>query len=238
VRVALCCSAIATAATLGGCGGSSSNQKHQGPAPKPVLVAALGDSITAGNPGYDPSPQARAALGFGRDPRSQYEYWAHRDEPRLRFRNCGVYGQPTSQIATRLGSCARGADVLIVQGGINDIAQSLQGPAALRRLAVTNAATNIGRMVQQGKQLGLRVALANVLPWNRGYPVAAPLIDRLNRLIHTTSELEQVPVLPFNQALASAKNPNLMKRRLTADGDHPSIAGYRRLGALVAKRLG
>jgi lysophospholipase L1-like esterase len=93
-------------------------------------------------------------------------------------------------------------------------------------------------MVQQGKQLGLRVALVNVLPWNRGYPVAAPLIDRLNRLIQTTGELEQVPVLPFNQTLASAKNPNLMKRRLTADGDHPSIAGYRRLGAVVAKRLG
>jgi lysophospholipase L1-like esterase len=240
VRVALACGAVAAVGAIGGCGGSSSNQKKRGQAPTkgPVLVAALGDSITAGNPGYDPSPQARAALGFGHDPRSQYEYWAHRDEPRLRFRNCGVYGQPTSQIATRLPSCARGADVLIVQGGINDIAQSLQGPAALRRLAVTNAATNIGRMVQQGKQLGLRVALANVLPWNRGYPIAAPLIDRLNRLIHTTGEVEQVPVLPFNQALANPKNANLMQRRLTADGDHPSIAGYRRLGAVVAKRLG
>jgi lysophospholipase L1-like esterase len=29
-----------------------------------------------------------------------------------------------------------------------------------------------------------------------------------------------------------------MKLRLTADGDHPSIAGYRRLGAVVASRLG
>ena len=240
MRVALCCSAIATAATLGGCGSSSSNKKHQGPAPNkgPVLVAALGDSITAGNPGYDPSPKARAALGFGHDPRSQYEYWAHRDDPRLRFRNCGVFGQPTSQIATRLRSCARGADVLIVQGGINDIAQSLQGPAPLRRLAVTDAATNLGRMVQQAKQLGLRVALANVLPWNRGYPVAAPLIDRLNRSIHTTAELERVPVLPFNQALADPRNPSLMQRQLTADGDHPSIAGYRRLGSVVASRLG
>ncbi|MDQ2939933.1 MAG: GDSL-type esterase/lipase family protein [Actinomycetota bacterium] len=201
-------------------------------------MAALGDSITAGNPGYDPSPNARAALGFGHDPRSQYEYWAHRDEPGLRFRNCGVFGQPTSQIATRLRSCARGADVLIVQGGINDIAQSLQSPAALRRLAVTGAATNLGRMVQQGKQLGLRVALANVLPWNRGYPVAAPLIDRLNRLIGTTAELERVPILPFNQTLADPRKPNLMQRRLTADGDHPSIAGYRRLGGVVASRLG
>jgi lysophospholipase L1-like esterase len=238
VRVALCCCAIATAATLGGCGGPGQEKGGRQASNRPIKVAALGDSITAGNPGYDPSPQARRAFGFGHDPSSQFEYWASRDDPRLRFRNCGVYGQPTSQIATRLGSCARGADVLIVQGGINDVAQSLQGPAALRRLAVTNAATNIGRMLEQGKQLGLRVVLANVLPWNRGYPVAAPLIDRLNRLIHTTAELERVEVLPFNQTLASAKNPNLMKRHLTADGDHPSIAGYRRLGALVASRLG
>jgi lysophospholipase L1-like esterase len=237
VRVALSCGAIAVAIALGGCGSSSSKQNaasNRGP----VRVAALGDSITAGNPGYDPSPKARAALGFGHDPRSQYEYWARRDDPRLRFRNCGVFGQPTSQIATRLRSCTRGTDVLIVQGGINDIARSLQGPAPLRRLAVTNAATNLGRMVEQGKQLGLRLALANVLPWNRGYPVAAPLIDRLNRLIETTAELERVPVLPFNQALADPRNLNLMQRHLTADGDHPSIAGYRRLGAVVASRLG
>jgi lysophospholipase L1-like esterase len=240
VRVALCCGAIATAAALGGCGGSSSKQKPESAASNrgPVLVAALGDSITAGNPGYDPSPRARAAFGFGHDPRSQYEYWAQRADPRLRFRNCGVFGEPTAAIAARLRGCARGADVLIVQGGINDIAQSLRQPPSLRRLTTTEAATNLGQMVEQGRQLGLRVALADVLPWNRAYPAAAPLIDRLNRLIGVTAKLERVPLLPFNETLASAGNRDLMKRRLTADGDHPSIAGYRRLGLAVASRLG
>jgi lysophospholipase L1-like esterase len=165
-------------------------------------------------------------------------YWAQRADPRLRFRNCGVFGEPTAAIAARLRGCARGADVLIVQGGINDIAQSLGQAPPLRRLAITEAATNLGRMVEHGKQLGLRVALADVLPWNRAYPVAAPLIDRLSRLIRVTAKLEGVPVLPFGEALASPNNPNLMQRRLTADGDHPSIAGYRRLGAVVASRLG
>jgi lysophospholipase L1-like esterase len=221
---------------LGGCG--SSGDRNEAPKTGPVLVAALGDSITAGNPGYDPSPRARAAFGFGHDQRSQYEYWAHHADPRLRFRNCGAFGQTTAQIATRLRSCARGADVLIVQGGINDIAQSLRQPAPLRRLALTQAATSLGQMLVQGKQLGLRVAVADVLPWNRGYPVAAPLIDRLNRLIRVTAKLERVPVLRFNEALADPAEPGLMKSRLTADGAHPSIAGYRRLGALVADRLG
>lgn len=187
-------------------------------------MAALGDSITAGNPGYDPSPRARAVLGFGHDPRSQYEYWAHRDEPRLRFRNCGVYGQPTLQIATRLPSCARGADVLIVQGGINDIAQG-------RPLAV--AAANLQAMVHAGRRRGLRTALVEVLPWNNGYPGAAAPVRTLNRAIHVIGRQEGVPVLPWYGALEDPKRPGRMRRDLTIDGNHPSVAGYRRLGRLV-----
>jgi lysophospholipase L1-like esterase len=202
-----------------------------------VRVAALGDSITAGNPAYDPDPRARRLLHFGADPRSQYEYWASRDDPRLRFRNCGVFGQTTEQIAGRLRQCARGADALVVQGGINDIAHALGAAPALRHLAITEATTFIGQTVQAGKKLGLKVALANVLPWNNGFPAAAPLIRQLNHNISVTAKLEGVPLLDFNRALASSKNPNLMPAPLTADGDHPSIAGYRKLGAVTAAGL-
>jgi lysophospholipase L1-like esterase len=237
-RTALACGAIAVAA-LSGCGGSSGGGKEAAKAPEsgPLRVTALGDSITAGNPGYDPDPRARRLLGFGSDPRSQYEYWASRDDPRLRIRNCGVFGQTTSQIAARLRGCARGAQVVIVQGGINDIARALSEAPALRRLTVNEAATNLGQLVGSARRLGLRVLIADVLPWNRGYPAAAPLIDQLNRRIRVTAKLERVPLLDFNAALASPANPRLMSPRLTADGDHPSIAGYRQLGALVAAKL-
>jgi lysophospholipase L1-like esterase len=103
---------------------------------------------------------------------------------------------------------------------------------------VSRAGIVIGQMIEQGNQLGLRVAVANVLPWNRGYPVAAPPIRHLNGIIAATANVERVPLLRFNEALADPKNPNLMQPRLTADGDHPSIAGYRRLGAVVARALG
>src|SRR5205085_478343 len=82
-----------------------------------VVVAALGDSITEGSPGYD----AR----LGGDEESQWEHWAARADARLDFRNCGVYGERTDQIMQRLDTAARGADVLVVQGGINDIAQGV-----------------------------------------------------------------------------------------------------------------
>jgi lysophospholipase L1-like esterase len=224
---------------LGACGGSSDEgNASKDTGPKPIRVAALGDSITSGSPNYDPDPRARRALGFGDDPQSQYEYWASRTDSRLRFRNCGVFGETTAQIATRLHDCARGADALIVQGGINDIAQSLQAPPPVRRQAVNSAAVNLAQMVEEGKRLKLRVAIAEVLPWNRGYPVAAPLIDRLNKLIEVNAKLEGVPVLRFGAAIADPANPRLMQARLTADGDHPSIAGYHRLGDVVADRFG
>src|SRR5947208_591472 len=126
-----------------------------------LLVAALGDSITAGSPGWDPNPAVRERIGPALDERSQFELWAERADPRLRFRNCGVYGERTDEIARRLDASAAGADALLVQGGINDVAQGRP---------VDAAAQNLRAMVRRGLELGLRMFLADVLPWNAGFP--------------------------------------------------------------------
>jgi lysophospholipase L1-like esterase len=186
-----------------------------------TLVAALGDSITAGSPGYDPDPRRRDNLGFGADEKSQWEYWAQKQHPGLRFRNCGVYGERTDQIAKRLDECAKGAQALVVQGGINDIAQGR---------SLERAAENLRRMVERGKELGLPVGIAELLPWNNGYPQADPKIRRLNELIHALARDEHVPVLPFYETLEDPARPGRMKEEWTSDGDHPSVEGYRLLG--------
>jgi len=189
----------------------------------PMLVAALGDSITAGSPLWDPDPAVRGQLPTAPDAKSQYEYWAQR-RLEARFRNCGVFGERTDQIADRLEGCAEGAEVLIVQGGINDIAQ-------MRR--VKSAARNLERMVRRGKQLGLEVFLVDVLPWNNGYPGAARRIRRLNRLIQAVGKRENVPVLPFYDTLDDPDAPGRMRLDRTIDGNHPSVEGYRRLAELI-----
>jgi lysophospholipase L1-like esterase len=166
----------------------------------------------------------RAQIGDGLDERSQWEYWAAQQDASLRFRNCGVYGERTDEIADRLERCAAGADVLVVQGGINDIAQGRD---------VDDAAANLRRMVQRGKALGLRVTIANVLPWNRGWPTAADPIDRLNELIDELAREEEVLVLPFHETLEDPDAPGRMREEWTGDGDHPSVEGYRRLGELA-----
>jgi lysophospholipase L1-like esterase len=190
------------------------------------VIAALGDSITAGNPGFDPQPGARSAYGFGDDERSSYEFWAAEANPGVEIRNCGVFGERTDEIAARLEGCAEGADGVIVQGGINDIAQ---------RYDVQRSAENLRGIVADAKGMGLKVAIADVLPWNNGHPAADPKIEALNLLIAEIAAEESIPLLRFHATLEDPGAPGLMKAEWTADGDHPSVEGYRRLGERAFK---
>jgi lysophospholipase L1-like esterase len=182
-----------------------------------IVVACLGDSITAGSPLWDPDVAVRARIGDALDERSQWEWWAALKDPRLDMRNHGVYGERTDEIAARLQAAVAGAHVLIVQGGINDIAQGLP---------VDQAARNIAGMLARGRELGLAVAVAGVLPWNNGDARAASEIARMNRLVHALG----APVLPFHETLADPEQPVRMRAGCTDDGDHPSVEGHRLLG--------
>jgi lysophospholipase L1-like esterase len=197
--------------------GSQSRPIHAEPDER-VLVAALGDSITEGSPGYDSRRDG--------DETSQWQYWAARIEPRLEFRNRGIYGQRTDEIMARLEGCVSGADLLVVQGGINDIAQGLQADSA---------AANLRAMVRRGRELGPRVVIVDVLPWNNGWPDAEPKIRRLNALIAELARDEGIPLLRFHDTLEDPDCPGRMRAEWTSDGDHPSVEGYRRLGEVAAR---
>ena len=93
-------------------------------------------------------------LGFGDNEQSQFEYWAAEAAPRLEFANCGVFGERTDEIALRLADCAEGADFVIVQGGINDIAQTLGTDPQAMDETVASAAANIDGMLAEAEELG------------------------------------------------------------------------------------
>jgi lysophospholipase L1-like esterase len=178
------------------------------------VVACLGDSITEGSPYWD----SRRRVG---NPMGQWEHWAGLRHPELELRNFGIWGERTDEIAQRFDQAVDGADVLVVQGGINDIAQGRQ---------VADAAANLEAMVTRSQALGLEVVACDVLPWNNGWPKAETPIRELNALIAGLG----VPVLPFHDTLEDSNHAGRMKAEWThADGDHPSIAGYRRLGELA-----
>jgi lysophospholipase L1-like esterase len=189
-----------------------------------LLVAALGDSITAGTPFWDPDAAIRATIGPGLDERHQWGYWSERANPGIRVRNHGVNGERTGQIAARLDSALDGADVLIVQGGINDIAQGWPiGPAL----------ASLEAMVRRGRASGLPVAVANLLPWNNGFPANDPLIRELNAGIAAFAAAEGVELLDFFATLEDPARRGTMPDAWTSEGDHPSLEGYRRLGELA-----
>ena len=130
------------------------------------MVAALGDSITAGAPLWDPDKATRDSLGEGvADEKSQYEYWAEQRLGDASFKNCGVSGERTDEIAVRFDECAEGVEVLIVQGGANDINQG-KSPES--------AAKNLRSMIKRGKERGLRVATTELVPWPGGDPDQTP----------------------------------------------------------------
>ncbi|MBV8256193.1 MAG: SGNH/GDSL hydrolase family protein [Actinobacteria bacterium] len=182
-----------------------------------ILVAVVGDSISAGSPLWDPDPAVRARIPRP-DERSQWQYWAALADPRLQFRTSAVYGQRTDEIAARLDDALlRGAAALVVQGGINDVVQSRP---------VKDAAADLAAMVDRGRRAGLPVAVPDLLPWNNGDDRAAREILRLNELIRALP----ADLLPFHDTLADPDAPQRMREGLSDDGDHPSVEGHRRLG--------
>lgn len=186
----------------------------------PIVVAVAGDSISAGSPLWDPDPGVRARIPAP-DERSQWQWWAAQADARLEFRTTAVYGERTDQIARRLDLVLEGADVLVVQGGINDVVQ---------RRPVEEAARNIDEMLERGRTAGLALAVADVLPWNNGDERAAADIDRLNALLRELAASTGATLLPFHDTLADQADPTRMRDGLTDDGDHPSIEGHLLLG--------
>jgi lysophospholipase L1-like esterase len=186
-----------------------------------VIIASIGDSITAGSPLWDPDPAVRADEIPQPDERSQWQWWATQTRPQLEFRNHGVNGERTDQIAARLNEALNGAEALVVQGGINDVVQ---------RRSIDDAASNLGAMVERAQQLGFRVALADVLPWNNGDDRAAHEIIRLNELVRAIADRLDVPLMSFHDTLVDPEQPYRMRADWTDDGDHPSVEGHRLLG--------
>lgn|SRR5262245_26158675 len=179
-----------------------------------TVVACLGDSITEGSPYWDSRRQSG-------DPEGQWEHWASLRHPELEFRNHGVGGERTDEIAQRYDTAVDGADVLVLQGGINDLAQDRD---------VGSAAANLRTLVERALERRLPVAVCDVLPWNNGWPDKELPIRELNALI---ADLP-VPLLSFHDTLEDPERPGRMKDEWTnEDGNHPSIAGYRRLGELA-----
>jgi lysophospholipase L1-like esterase len=100
----------------------------------------------------------------------------------------------------------------------------------VQRRSIEAAAADLKSMAERARQLGLRVALADVLPWNNGDEDAALEIIRLNELVRAIADELGVPLFPFHDTLVDPERPHRMRDDWTDDGNHPSVEGHRLLG--------
>ncbi len=106
-----------------------------------IVVAVAGDSISAGSPLWDAVPAVRERIPAP-DERSQWQWWASRADARLEFRTTAVYGEANGDELLGMHVVRDGADVLVVQGGINDVVQ---------RRPLEEAARNLEAMLERGE---------------------------------------------------------------------------------------
>ena len=194
----------------------------------PILIAALGDSITAGLAAVGPRPARSACCpgpGPAQRPRAVYEYWAQAPpQPQQRVSATAACSASAPTRSRGGSSCTRGAQVLVVQGGINDIAQGRPARAARDGLR---------SMVRRGK--------ARAWPARRRARGRAALEQRRvprftarDRESSTGSSPDSATRSPCpcsrstTRSWTRAAGPEWAE--LTVDGDHPDVAGYRLLG--------
>ena len=88
-----------------------------------TTIVALGDSTTAGTPGFR-SPLEAPPAGEG-NVESQYAFWLMRARPEWRVLNRGVNGERSDQIRARFARdvLEADADLVVIIAGVNDIYQ-------------------------------------------------------------------------------------------------------------------
>ena len=129
---------------------------------RPLFILALGDSTTAGTPGFR-SPIEAPPDGSG-NVESQYAYWLMKAHPDWRVLNHGVNGERTDQIRARFpGRVSVGErpaplpDLLIIIAGVNDIYQGRDAAAVERELEA---------MYVMAREAGVPIVAGSIIPYN------------------------------------------------------------------------
>jgi lysophospholipase L1-like esterase len=142
----------------------------------------------------------------------------------------GISGQTTAQMLVRFRQDVIDLKPLAVHimGGTNDI---LAHPD---RITLEEVASNILSMAELARAHGIRAIIGSVLPASReGQPVLA--IAELNRRLAALSRAHGFQFVDYYGALSDASGG--MDRVNSADGIHPTPAGYERMRPLAVRAL-
>ena len=180
-----------------------------------ITIVAIGDSTTAGTPGFQ-SPIEAPPNGSG-DLESQYAYWLMKAHPEWRVLNRGVNGERSDQIRARFGRDVRGADLVVVIAGVNDIYQGLGGDVVERELEA---------MFERARAAKIPVVAGTIIPYNTATADQNARMHSVNSWIREyAARHDDVGFCDTRAAVAAPGSPD----RLVSSPDdlHPSPDGYR-----------
>jgi lysophospholipase L1-like esterase len=184
-----------------------------------IRIVALGDSTTAGTPGFQ-SPLEAPPEGKG-DVRSQYSWWLARARPDWKVLNRGVNGERSDQIAARFERdvLAASPDVLIVVAGVNDIYQGRPAADVIEQLR---------RIYEEALRRGIRLVAGTILPYNTATPEQNARMRQVNEWLREwCGRSAAMAFADTRAAVAAPPDPDRLFE--SPDELHPSVDGYRRM---------
>lgn len=192
-----------------------------------VTIVAMGDSTTAGTPGFE-SPREAPPGGRG-DQTSQYAYWLMKAHPGWKVVNQGINGQRSDEIRARFDQdvIAQHPVVAVIIAGVNDVYQGR--PAQ-------HVKDELSAMYERARAAGIRVVAGTIIPYNVATPDQNLAMHDINEWIG--AQAKSVPGIVFvdtRAAVAAADNPDLLAS--SPDRLHPDPAGYRRMADALAPAI-
>lgn len=193
---------------------------------RPLTIVGLGDSTTAGTPGFRSSLEA-PPHGAG-NPESQYTFWMMRSHPEWTVLNRGINGETAEEVRARLPRDVLGPRpaYAIILAGVNDIFGGQRAETVERHLAA---------MYADVLDAGIVPVAATVLPYNTATARASGDILTLNAWIENLTKVLGILFCDTHAAVADPTDSNRL--RGTPDGLHPDVAGYRAMGEALARTI-
>ncbi|HEY7289377.1 MAG TPA: SGNH/GDSL hydrolase family protein [Vicinamibacterales bacterium] len=187
------------------------------------IIVALGDSTTAGTPGFL-SPLEAPPDGAG-DKESQYAYWLAKAHPEWRVLNRGVNGERSDQIRARFERdvLSARADVVVVIAGVNDVYQGRTPDGVQRELEA---------MYDASRSAHIPVVAGTIVPFNTATPDQNARMRAVNDWIRRYAEQHRDVIwCDTRAAVARSGAPDLLAS--SPDELHPSPQGYRLMAAAL-----
>ena len=192
----------------------------------PFTIVCLGDSTTAGTPGFF-SPRERPPEGQG-DHRSQYAYWMQKEHPQWKVLNRGVRGQRTDQMLRRFDwdVLPLHPDILIVIGGVNDLYQGRD---------IASIQSNLLKIYEKAAAGNMKVMTGTILPLNLLEEENKKRILEMNLWIRETAREKKLGFCDTYTAMEDPARPGFLVS--SPDEIHPDAEGYRVMGLSLRRSL-